>query len=249
MSKVCNVHYFIAFLRNRWLRYRLKSTALAPVAQINLDALTHVKLTDQAQSCRYVVVDLETTGFDLKHDRVVSIGAFRVVEGRIRLGDTFCELVNPNRNIPASSIKIHGIVPDMVADARPFGDVFDDFLEYLGVDIVVAHHASFDMQFLNRVMRAKYGFELQNLILDTVPMCREILFKPGIRYPFGIDLDSRQYSLDKVAKVLGIDIPMRHSALGDSLATAMIFQRVLSRLVKKGGGLLRDLVKAACVLQ
>lgn len=239
--------HFIALLRNRWLRYRFRDTVLPPAAQINLTALSHIRLSDQARRHRYVVVDLETTGFDSNHDKVVSIGAFRIVEGRIRLGDAFNELVNPNRAIPSSSIKIHSIVPDRVAGARSVEDVFDDFLKYLGRDILVAHHAGFDLPFLNRIMREKYGFALQNLILDTVPMCREILFKPGIRYPFGVDLDSIQCGLDKVAKVLGIDIFQRHSALGDSLATAMIFQRVLSRLGKDGSGPLRRLVTVALI--
>lgn len=235
----------IAFLRNLWLRYRFRFAALAPAARRNLEAQTRLRFTAPARSCSYVVVDMETTGFDPDRDRVVSIGALRVVEGRIRLGDAFYELVNPDRHIPPSSIKIHGIIPDMVAGARTFGEVFDDFLRYLGSDVVVAHHAAFDLQFLDGAMREEYGFELQNLVLDTVPMCREILFRPGLRYPFGIDLDSRRYSLDNVAKVLGITISRRHSALGDSLATAMILQRALSRLEKGGSGLLRDLTRIA----
>lgn len=237
----------ISFLRNLWLRYRFRFAALAPAARRNLEAPARLRLTAPARSCSYVVVDVETTGFDPDRDRVVSIGALRVVEGRIRLGDAFHELVNPDRPIPASSIRIHGIIPAMVAGARPFGEVFDDFLHYLGPDVVVAHHAVFDLQFLNGAMKEKYGFELQNLVLDTVPMCREILFRPGLRYPFGIDLDSRQYSLDNVAKVLGIAISRRHSALGDSLATAMILQRVLARLEKGESGLLRDLARVARV--
>jgi len=241
------VQFLLASLRNRWLQHRLKNKSLTPIARTNLTALEQVKLSENVYSCRYVIADLETTGFDLKQDRIVSIGAIRIVDGHIRIGDAFHEFVNPNRHIPPSSIKIHGIVPDRIAEARPLDEVFDDFLKYLAVDILVAHHASFDVHFLNRIMRCKYGFPLQNLILDTVPMCREILFKPGIRYPFGIDLDSRQFSLDNVAKVLGIQIPQRHSALGDSLATAMIFQRVLSTLQKKKTGQLRDLVKVACI--
>jgi DNA polymerase-3 subunit epsilon len=242
------VPHRIAFLRNLWLRYRFRFAALAPAARRNLEVPARLRFTAPARSCGYVVVDMETTGFDPGRDGVVSIGALRVAEGRIRLGDVFYELVDPGRPIPPSSIRIHGIIPGMVAGARTFGEVFDDFLDYLGPDVVVAHHAAFDLGFLNGAMREKYGFELQNLVLDTVPMCREILFRPGLRYPFGIDLDSRRYSLDNVAKVLGIAISRRHSALGDALATAMILQRVLSRLERGGSGLLRDLAKVARVL-
>jgi len=222
----------------------MKGKALQPVAQTNLTALDHLKLSRQARSYRYVVFDLETTGLNLRHDRVVSVGAFGVVEGRVRLGDMFNELVNPGADISPTSIKVHGIVPDMVAEARPVWEVFDDFLAFLGVDILVAHHAIFDLHFIDRAMRERHGFPLQNLVLDTVAMCRAIVFRPH-PYPYGINLDNRTYSLDALAKHFGIEIQQRHTALGDALATAMIFQRVLARLQKRGPGRLNDLVDVA----
>jgi DNA polymerase-3 subunit epsilon len=240
------LNFFLTRLRNRWLRARLKAKALHPLARTNLGALDHLNLSLTARSYRYVVVDLETTGLSLSHDRVVSVGAFRVVEGRVRLGDLFNELVNPGRNIPPSSIKIHGIVPDMVAEARPAWEVFDAFLAFLGVDILVAHHASFDLNFLNKVMRRSYGFPIQNLVLDTVPLCREIAFPPH-RYPYGINLNQRRYGLDQVAKHFGIKIYQRHTSIGDALATAMVFQRILARLENGSSGILRDLVRAGGV--
>jgi DNA polymerase-3 subunit epsilon len=216
------VKLFLARLRNRWIRARLKGKALKAAAQNNLTALDHLSLSDKARSFRYVVVDLETTGLDFRHDRVVSVGAFRVVEGRVCLGDMFNDLVNPGRDIPPTSIKIHGIVPDMVAEARPLGEVFDDFLAFLGVDILVAHHAFFDLRFIDRIMKQNHGFPLQNLVLDTVSMCRAIAFPPH-RYPYGINLENRRYSLDALAKHFGIEIQQRHTALGDALAAAMIY--------------------------
>ena len=240
------MNLFLTRLRNRWLRARLKGRELHPLAKTNLSALGHLDLSRKARSYRYVVVDLETTGLSLSHDRVVSVGAFRVVEGRVRLGDVFNELVNPGRNIPESSIKIHGIVPDMVAEARPAWEVFDSFLAFLGMDILVAHHAGFDLDFINKVMRRSHGFPLQNLVLDTVSLCREIAFPPH-RYPYGINLNNRKYSLDAVAEHFGIEIYQRHTAIGDALAAAMVFQQILARLEKGGSGFLRNLVRAGGV--
>lgn len=237
---------FLSRVRNRWMRARLKGKQLHPLAQNNLTALDHLNPSRKARSCRYVVVDLETTGLNLTHDRVLSVGAVRILEGRIRLCDMFNELVNPGRDIPPTSVKIHGIVPADVANARPAWEIFDDFLAFLGVDIIVAHHATFDLHFLNRVMRQTHGFPLQNLVLDTVSMCRAIAFPPH-RYPYGINLNHTSYSLESVAKHFGIQIHERHTALGDALATAMIFQRILARLEKGGPGLLRTLIKVAAV--
>ena len=234
-------------LRNRLTRLRLKGRELHPLAQSNLTALDHLNLSEQARVYRYVVIDLETTGLEPSHDHVLSIGAFRVVNGRVRLGDSFAEMVNPCTNIPHASIKIHNIVPDMVAEARPLWDVLDDFLAFLGVDVVVAHHARFDLHFLNIVMRRRHGFPLQNLTLDTALLCRAIAF-PRHAYPYGIDLEHRAYSLDGVARHFDIEIHERHSSLGDALATAMVFQRILSLIEKTGGGRLSELVRVGAVI-
>lgn len=228
-------------LRNRCTRIRMTGKPLSGPARKNLLALDHLDLSRPARSYTYVVADLETTGLSLTHDRVVSIGALRLVNGRIRIGDIFHELVNPGRDIPVSSIKIHGIVPDMVAKARPAVEVFEDFLEYLGTDILVGHHIDFDLHFLNKSMRANYGFSLQNLVLDTAPLCRAIALPPH-RYPYGINWDSNRCDLGSLADHFGFEIQERHTALGDAMGTAMLLQRILARLEKNGPGRLGDLV-------
>ncbi len=231
-------------LYNRWQRLRLGGKDLGPLAQRNLHALDRLRPGDPADSHRYVVVDLETTGLDPGRDRVVSVGAFRVVRGRVRLGEVFSELVNPGRDIPADSIRVHAIVPDMIAEARPAWEVFDDFLEYLGDDILVAHHARFDMYFINWVMREQYGFRLQNLVMDTVLMCRHALLEPD---PYGQRRGAKRCSLDALAEYFGLQVPERHTAIGDALATALIFQRLLVELERAGWKTLAELTKVAGV--
>jgi DNA polymerase-3 subunit epsilon len=241
------VNLFLARLRNRWIRAKFKAKDLHPSARLNLTALDHIDMNRNARSYRYVVFDLETTGLSLTYDRVVSVGAFRVVDGRIVLGELFNELVNPGRGISLNSIKIHGIVPDMVAKAKPAAEAFDDFLTFIGVDILVAHHASFDLHFVNKVIRPRYGFGLQNLVLDTLPLCRAFIFPPH-RYPYGIHFKQGEASLDAVAKHFGISIYQRHTAIGDALATAMVFQRILARIERGGSGSLKKLINAGRVI-
>jgi DNA polymerase-3 subunit epsilon len=230
-------------MRNHWIRNRLRGRKPHPPADKNLTALDHLNLKQKAKSLRYVALDLETTGLDHSRDRIVSIAAFRVVEGRIPLGDVFNSLVNPGRTIPSSAIKIHGIVPSMVTGAASFAEVFDHFLRYLGTDILVGYNVQFDMTFLNSFMKQRYGFSLQNLALDVSLMCRKIVT------PQLIGSYTRRSkgnpSLDAVAKHFDIDIVQRHTALGDALATAMIFQRILAELEEKGSGRLRNLLSVS----
>lgn len=232
-----------ARLYNHWLRLR-RGRKAPPMARQNLAAMAAVGARRPAREHGFVVVDLETTGLDPNRDRVVSVGAFRVKEGRVRLGDVFSELTNPGRDIPEQSIKVHGIVPDMIHDARPAWEVFDDFLAYLGGDVLVAHHALFDLHFLNRVMRERYGFRLQNLVVDTVLMCRQALLEPD---PYGIRKGARRCSLEALTERYGIYVPERHTALGDALATALLFQRLLRRLESLGWQSMGDLYKVAGV--
>ena len=233
---------FLARLRNRWIRLRLRNRQLGNAARSNLKALDHLDLSRPAKSYRYVVVDVETTGVDLRHDRMVSIAAVRVCEGKILLGQIFNEMVNPDREIGRAAIKLHGIVPGLVAEARTAKEVFSDFLDFLGEDILVAHHAGFDLNILNKIMKSKYGFGLQNLALDTEKLFCEIVFYPFLLTSRAARLQSG-YSLDAIADHFGIEIQDRHTAMGDALATAMIFQRILARL-NKGQDAVHRLVKA-----
>jgi DNA polymerase III subunit epsilon len=230
----------IARFRNRWIRKRLQIKELPPLAYANLKALDHLSLKQRAKNLRFVVLDLETTGLSLTRDHVVSMAAYRVVEGRILLGDTFNSLVNPNRAISPSAVKIHGIVPSMVARAPLLEEIFDQFLSYLGTDILVGYQIKFDLNFLNICMQQRFGFPLQNLVIDATLLCRKILL-PRHLSSYAIRFKGDQ-DLDAVAKHFGIQIHERHTAPGDALATAMIFQRILAEWEKTGPGQLQNLL-------
>ena len=231
-----------AKLGNLLLRRRLKGLDLHPHARTNLEAMEVLDPAAPINDCRFVVLDTETTGMDPDQDRVVSVGAVRLVQGRVRLGEAFSELVNPGRDIPAVAVKVHGITPDKIASARHGAEVFEDFLGFLGRDILVAHYAKFDLHFINRVMRGRYGFTLQNLVLDTVLMCQAVVLASD---PYGISRHQKACRLEALAGRFGIAAPERHTALGDALITAMVFQRMLARLEAVGGTRLKDLMRVA----
>lgn len=234
------MNWGLARLRNKVLQLRLGGRSLDPLARENLHALEGLRLDSPAREHSYVVMDLETTGLDPTRDRVVSVGAFRVVQGRVRLGEVFSELCNPGRDIPVESIKVHAIVPDMIRDARPAWEVFEDFLAFVGTDILVAHYAAFDVYILNLAMKARTGFGLQNLVLDTVEMCRALLLRPD---PYGVYNDFKKCGLDQLAEEFGLEVPERHTALGDALTTALVFQRFLQRMERNDEGSLRHLMR------
>ena len=229
-----------ARLLNKGLRFKLKRRGLPQQARANLGALDHLEPSRQAKSYNYAVLDLETTGLSTETDRVVSVAAVRVQKGQILLGGSFTELVNPGRNIPAESIKIHGIKPDQVTHARHASAVFQDFLDWLGSDILVAHYAEFDLHFTNFTMQRLYGFNLQNLVIDLVRMCQGVVLPSD---PYGINRNRRKCGLDDLVDRFGLSGAERHTAAGDALVSALIFQRMLAQLEQMSQGRLKDLIK------
>lgn len=238
------MNIYSAILLNRLVRLWHGRKDLPDRARASLHTLDNLRPRDPALSHDFVVVDLETTGLDYHKDRVVSVGAFRVSDGRVKLGEVFSELVNPGRDIPEDSILVHAIVPDMCRDARAAWEVFEDFLDFVGSSILVAHHALVDLFFLNWVMQEQYGFRMQNLMVDTVLMCRTALIEPDF---YGQRIGAKRCSLDALAERFEIHVPERHTALGDALATALIFQRLMHHLEETGWYSLADLITVAGV--
>ncbi|MBN1841233.1 MAG: 3'-5' exonuclease [Deltaproteobacteria bacterium] len=194
----------------------------------------------------FVIFDTETTGLHLeKGDRLLSIGAVKIAKARVHLGNAFYELIDPERPIPPSSIFVHNITPG-VATARPHvSEILLKFLKFVDTAVLVAHHAGFDMKFLNHAMVGCFGFPIQNRILDTA------LAAAWIRGMEETELilskDAHDTRFDAVAAHFGITAQDRHSAFGDALSTALLFQRFINILNNNGIMSLRQLVRIAGV--
>lgn len=164
----------------------------------------------------YTVIDFETTGLSPRHgDRIVEIGVVKVShEGEVY--DAWSTLVNPQRDVGASSI--HGITAKDVLSAPTFDDVAPALLDAVAGRIVAAHNASFDMRFLAAELE-RVGYVVGERTPPSVCTMRwSGAFLPG---------SSRR--LRDCCASAGIEIDGEHSALADAFATAQLLASYLDR--------------------
>jgi CBS domain-containing protein len=183
-----------------------------------------------------VVIDTETTGLDVERARIVQIAVIQIRNGQINRETAFNTLVNPETPIPEATTSIHGITDDMVANADRFGIVSDRLLDFMGEAALLGHNVSFDVAMLKRELSLSGEDWQLPPTLDTMLLAR-------IANPVLPD-----FSLEVVAKWLGVVIEGRHSALGDATTTAGIFLALIPILRKAGIRTIADAHRASISL-
>jgi len=170
----------------------------------------------------YVVFDTETTGLKPSEgDRIVSLAGVRIVGRRILTGETFGRLVNPGRPIPEESTRFHGLTDDQMVGKPPIEVVLPQFKSFVADSVLVAHNAAFDLKFL-RMFEAQSGVRFDNPVLDTMLLATFL------------DDQASGQSLDDLCRRYGVAIAGRHTALGDSLATAALLLHLIDDLESRG---------------
>ena len=184
-----------------------------------VDDLKEIVTDGKGQSLdeKYVVFDIETTGFSPVTNRIIEIGAVKVENGEIT--ERFSTFVNPQVPIPFHIEKLTSINDSMVMDADPIEVVLPRFLEFVGDAILVAHNANFDISFIKENAK-RQGIPVDFTYVDTVGIARALL------------TGQSKYTLDAVAKTLGISLENHHRAVDDAECTAEIFVKFIEMLKK-----------------
>jgi DNA polymerase III subunit epsilon len=181
-------------------------------------ALAERKLSELS----YTIFDTETTGLEPSAgDEIISMGAVRIVNGRMLKQEVFEQLVNPRRSISRESVAVHGIEARQLLNEPPIEQVLPRFHRFCEDTVLVAHNAAFDMRFLE-LKEAAAGVHFGQPVLDT-------LLLSAVVHP---SLDN--HDLDTIAERVGVRVIGRHTALGDALVTAEVFLRLLPLLAERG---------------
>lgn len=181
----------------------------------------------------YCVLDLETTGFSAKTEKITEIGIMKVKNGEVI--DEFSCFVNPEKHIPQRVSEVTNITDDMVKDAKTIKDVFPDVLEFLGDPnntVIVAHNANFDVGFLKQ-NAINLGYKFDYTYLDTLSLAKDL-------FP-----NYKKYKLGKIAENLGIKVEVAHRALDDVDTTVKVFRVMMDMLKEKGAKMVADIDQLA----
>jgi DNA polymerase-3 subunit epsilon len=170
----------------------------------------------------YTVFDTETTGLDIREgDEMVALGAVRIVNGRLLASECFDQLVKPECLLRHDSIRIHGIQPEMLEGQPDVRQALQAFQRFAEGTILVAHNAAFDMRLL-QLEEKRTGVRFANPVLDT--MLLSAVLHPA----------QRKHDIESIADRLGITIMGRHTAVGDAVATAEVFLKLMPLLAEMG---------------
>ena len=166
---------------------------------------------------REIVFDTETTGLDpLQGDRLVEIGCIELFN-RFPTGKTFHCYFNPERDMPESAVKIHGLTSEFLKDKPLFGHKVEDLIAFLGDAQLVAHNAMFDLGFLNAELeRAGRAGVSRERMIDTLVIARRK--HPGAANR--LDDLCQRYAIDNSRRT-------KHGALLDAELLAEVYVELI----------------------
>ena len=179
----------------------------------------------------YCVLDLETTGFSFRTEKITEVGIMKVKNGEVI--DEFSCFVNPEKPIPQRVVEVTNITDEMVKDADTIDKIMPKIIEFVGDSVLVAHNADFDIGFLK--YNAKIlGLSLENTYLDTLRLAKAL-------FP-----DFKKYKLGIIADNLGIKVEVAHRALDDVDTTVKVLKVMLDMLKEKGVKNINDIDNVTC---
>lgn len=166
----------------------------------------------------YCVIDLEMTGLNVKHHKILEAAAVKVRDKKVT--ETFSMLIHQNLPLSKELTELTGITDEMLEDASTEDEVLDAFFAFLGEDILIGQNVIFDYGFLKQAaINRKREFERKSV--DTLKIARRCL--PALE----------KKTLDALCSYYGITMEHHHRALDDAWATQILYERLETEFLKK----------------
>lgn len=182
-------------------------------------------LFDADTSGEVVVFDTETTGLDVSKDEILSIGAVKIKDNKILTSQTFEVFLQNSKEISSASIKIHGIRPVDLKNAKTTKEGIEEFLHFVGARPLVGYYLEFDVGMINRYTKEMLGITLPNQMIEV----SEIYFDKTISLIPQGNIDLR---FDTILKNCAVPNMGVHNAVNDAIMTAMIYLKLTKGINK-----------------
>ena len=174
-----------------------------------------INLKTQSIDTKYCIFELETTGLDVKKDKIIEIGAVKLKNGESV--DTFSEYVNPKVQISKVVSKINKITDETVKNAKTIEELLPIFLKFIDDSILVSHGEDYDYNVLIYNCE-KLVLKCENKYIDSLKLARE-------KFP-----EFKFYSLKRLATRFNIDINENNRAVDNAKLLALVFIKLKGEL-------------------
>ena len=208
-----------------WKKTGQKADFVQSFLDLNSEPIPQVRSIDQLS---FVILDTETSGFEVANDHVLSFGGIKIKDLKIRVPESI-EIFPETQKATNQTVTIHGILDQT---ERVSLEVFtDSVLNFIGNSVVVGHHVGFDLEMLMKIFR-EFGLEkFPNPVLDTMSLAIRLDHGPLADFN---QINRENYSLDSLCSRFGIEMDDRHTAAGDAFLTAQLLIKLLAIAKKKG---------------
>lgn len=220
---------------------RKERPAVAEVRERHRRALDSGEWTQPIRTITFTALDCEATGPDPARDRIRSVGAVRIRDNRITLGERFYQAFGDAESASSAEITVtRGLDRDGASRATPLPEALDRLLAFVGDSVVVCHGAETCVQFLNAALAAGAGGALEAPAVDTRPLYQ--WFRRARSLP-----DAGDVSLEDMAAEMRLPRYLAHHAFYDALTTGLAFLKLLAELESSGALQFRALYREAGV--
>jgi DNA polymerase III subunit epsilon len=171
----------------------------------------------------WVALDTETTGLDVRKDRVVSIGAVRIVGNRLLTSQRLELLVRPERALSAASVRVHQLRERDVAQGLDPEQAMRRLLDFIGSRSLVGYYLEFDVAMLNREIWPLLGVRLPQPMVEVSSMYYDWKNRQLPPHERGGTIDLRFATMMKA-----LEMPTReaHDALNDAVMAGLAFVKL-----------------------
>lgn len=215
-----------------------------PVLRQNKKYFQRFNQRRPVQEYDLVCFDTELTGLDMRQDEIVAIGAVRIREMRIVVGDNFFSYVHPQRDLPKNSTLIHRITPQVIEKAPAPEEILPDFVEFCAGALLIGHAVQIDMAFLNKALRKHLGGIMRNPCMDSLGLA-QAHFEYKRRENQGPLGTMATFNLSYLAHLYELPLFEPHDALEDAMQAAYLTLFLVEELKRLGYVTLKDFYRAA----